>query len=302
MIAPRLCAVICAITFWTPAIAEVPRVVADTPVAQSLAAMVMGDLAVPDLLLDRGADPHDFQLRPSQARSLANADLVVWTSPSLSPWMVRPLDSLVAAQVIALEDVDGVRRQRFDMSSLLAGGNLADEIGGYDPHLWLDPRNAAPWLREIAARLAALDPENADRYAANAGAAIEEIDAITAEVAATLAPVRGAGLVMYHDAFGYFVTAFGLNVLGTVTMGDAVAPGVARISAVRAALAASDAVCLFPEVNQPRAPVEIVAEGLPLRIGAGLDPAGTMLEPGAGLYGEILRGLARQIVACVNGS
>ena len=140
MIAPRLCAVICAVLFWTPAFAEVPRVVADTPVAQSLAAMVMGDLAVPDLLLDRGADPHDFQLRPSKARSLANADLVVWTSPSLSPWMVRPLDSLVTAQVIALEDVDGVRRQRFDMSSLLAGGNLADEIGGYDPHLWLDPR------------------------------------------------------------------------------------------------------------------------------------------------------------------
>ena len=51
--------------------AEVPDVVADTAVTYALVATVMGDLGTPTLLLDLGADAHDYQLRPSQARALA---------------------------------------------------------------------------------------------------------------------------------------------------------------------------------------------------------------------------------------
>lgn len=300
MFATRLFALITIAFLVTPASADVPQVVADTPVAQSLAAMVMGDLGTPVLLLDRGADPHDFQLRPSQARVLAHADLVIWTSPELSPWMARAVDSLVAGQVLVLEGLDGVHRQGFGQTSLISDSNSshADD----DPHQWLDPQNASLWLREIAARLASLDPENAALYTAHAEAAVDGIDSLRAEVAAILAPVGAAGLVMYHDAYGYFATAFGLNILGTVTTGNAAAPGAARIWAIRAALAASGAVCVFPEVNHSTALLGVITEGLPLRVGPPLDPAGVLLEPGPDLYGAVLRGLARAIADCVAGA
>ena len=73
----------------TPTLAEVPAIVADTPVTASLVQQVMGDLGQPALLLDKGADPHDFQLRPSQARALQDAGLLVWVGPDLTPWLDR---------------------------------------------------------------------------------------------------------------------------------------------------------------------------------------------------------------------
>ena len=51
------------------------RVVTDIPVAHSLAAMVLGDHGTVDLMLERGANAHSYQLRPSQAQALAQADI-----------------------------------------------------------------------------------------------------------------------------------------------------------------------------------------------------------------------------------
>jgi zinc transport system substrate-binding protein len=78
----------------TPALAEVPAVVTDIPPVHALVSQVMGELGQPVLLLERGADEHDFQLRPSQAASVADADLVVWIGPELTPW----LDSAIVSR------------------------------------------------------------------------------------------------------------------------------------------------------------------------------------------------------------
>lgn len=291
----------------TTAPAEVPRVVADTPITHSLVAQVMGDLGAPELLLDQGADPHDFQLRPSQARLIAAADLVVWMSSDLSPWMARAVQTLATGTRLELAGVEGLHRQGFLAGQLALGhaGEADDHAAasGLDPHLWLDPQNAAPWLHALAAELARLDPQNGASYAANAEAAVAASQRLAAELAEILAPVTGIGLVTHHDAYGYLAQAYGLTLLGSVTQGDAADPGVARISALRAALARLDPPpCLLPEANHPQAVARLVAEGLDLRIGPALDPAGVMQAPGAGHYGATLRALARNIAACASGA
>ena len=159
--------------------------------------------------------------------------------------------------------------------------------------------NAKTWLDAIAAQLAELDPANADTYRANAAAGRTELVELRAEIAGILAPVGDAGLVMYHDAYGYLASGFGLNILGSITLGDAAAPGAARLSAIRASLEESGAVCIFPEVNHPDAFVSLAAEGSSLRIGAPLDPEGVMLDPGPELYANLMRQMAEAIADCV---
>ncbi len=66
----------------------------------------MDGVGTPDLLLDRGADPHHFQLRPSQARAVAGAGLVVWIGPDLTPWLGRTTDALSDGQVLELLAVE----------------------------------------------------------------------------------------------------------------------------------------------------------------------------------------------------
>ena len=365
-----------------PAAAETPKVVTDMPPVHALVAQVMGDLGEPVLLLDRGADPHNFQLRPTQAQSLAQADAVIWVGPEMTPWMARAIDGLeVTAPAVELLHVDGVTQRDFafghshdhdhghahdhddhghdddhshdhdhdqdhahddhthdhdhghgednahshddhghddehghshdDHAHDDEHGHSHDDHGhshddhghshdGLDPHAWLDPRNAVVWVGAIAELLSEIDPDNADTFAANAEAAVAELEALDEELREAFAPMAGAPIVVFHDAYGYLAHRFDLNVVGTIALGDAAAPGAARLAELRAMLAEDEVVCIFPEVNHSSRHAEMLVEGTTTRLGGTLDPEGVMFEPGPDLYAELMRDLAAQMVACVD--
>ena len=89
----------------SPLCAEVPSVVTDIAPVQGLAASVMGDLGTPGLLVPQGASPHDHALSPSEARSLQDADLVVWIGTELSPGIGRKIEAIASgATALALFD------------------------------------------------------------------------------------------------------------------------------------------------------------------------------------------------------
>lgn len=303
------------------ALADVPRVATDIPPVHSLVAQVMGDLGAPVLLLDRGADAHDFQLRPSQARALAEAGLVVWMGPEMSPWMGRAMQAGRDVPSLALLSAPGTHLQPFGAAK---EGNLHESHGpedhddghghttahdhdhaghahdGTDPHAWLDPPNAALWLGLIAAELGRVDPPNAAAYAANAANAAEGIGALEAEVAAILAPVRDRPFVTFHDAYGYFTGHFGLSPAGTIALGDAASPGAARLAELRAGLAGGAALCVFPEASHDPRHAAQLAEATGTRLGPPLDPEGVSLAPGAALYSDMMLGLAHGLADCLS--
>ena len=319
----------------TPLAAQDLRVATDIPVAHSLVSMVLGDHGTVDLMLDRGANAHSYQLRPSQAQALSQADIVVWMGASMTPWMERAIAGLGGdAQSIALLDADGVMLRDFGQAKDAHahgdehdhGDDHAHDEHGHDhgeesaadthdhdddhsdhvhssldPHAWLDTRNAAIWLDVIAQELAAHMPDLGADFAANAEAAKAEIAALTAELDATLAPARGMAFVTYHDAYGYFVNQFDLMQAGSVALGDAASPGAQRLVALRAEMQAAAAICIFPEVAQDPALVTTMVEGTGVRLGGALDPAGSMLDPGAGLYGALMRNMAQTIADCAQG-
>jgi zinc transport system substrate-binding protein len=315
----------------TPALAEVPKVVTDIPPVHALVAQVMGDLGAPELLLAKGADEHDFQLKPSQAGAVADADLVVWIGPELTPWLDSALETRPEiAAALALLDANGTVRRGYGEAKAEGDGHEgehadeagheeehADEAGqedehadehadehghgAEDPHAWLDPGNAQVWLGLIAADLGKLDPENAATYAANASAAAEQIAALDAELQALLAPVKDKPIVPFHDAYGYFVEHYGLTVVGSIALGDASSPGAARLVELRAELEAGGVVCIFPEVQHDPALVEQLSEGTSVKIGGSLDPVGSSLDAGPGAYAALLGGIARTIADCAAG-
>ena len=302
----------------TPAAAQVPRVITDIPPVQALVAQALGDLGQPVLLLDKGADAHSFQLRPSQAAALAEADLVVWIGPEMTPWLDRAVEGLATdvAQLRLLE-AEGTHLRSFGEDPAEDHDDHADEAGhdhaaepaaedghehdhahdGVDPHAWLDPANAQLWLGLIAAELARLDPANAATYQANAAQAQAEVAALDARLDAALAPVRDKPFAVFHDAYGYFADHYGLTIAGTVALGDAAPPGAAHLAELRASL--GKALCIFPETQHDPKMVETLAADTGLRIGGALDPEGAGLEPGPQVYGAILSGMTDTLIACL---
>jgi len=296
-----------------PALAEVTVVASIKPV-HSLVAAVMEGAGTPHLIVQGGASPHAMSLKPSDARALQEADVVVWVGEGLEAFLEAPLETLAGgAAVVELAKAPGLTRLPYREGGAWEAHTdhddeeaHADEHGhdhghgheGSDMHLWLDPANAKAMVAAIAAALTAADPDNAALYRANADSTAAKLDALAQEIAADLAPVKDVPFVVFHDAFQYLDTAFGLNNVGSITVNPEQPPGAARLAEIHATIAATGARCVFAEPQfEPRL-VQVVIEGTAAKT-ATLDPLGAAIPDGPELYFEMMRENAASLKACL---
>lgn len=256
--------------------AEPPKVLTDIAPVHSLVAQVMGDLGKPTLLLDATDDIHHFQLRPSQARSLAQADVVFWIGEAMEPWFPRSLNAINP-------DVVSV---------------VLTEPSHHGEHTWLDVVLVAEWPEKIAASLTGIDPENAETYTANAAAAKARIIALTDDIRTMLIPVKWVGFVVDHDGYVAFSNRFDLNIVASLRHSEDRGPTAGEIRFVRDRFDGDQVDCVFYSVGQTDEWAKTVVEGTDIAI-AGLDAVGINLTPGSDLYGELIRNMAIAYRDCV---
>lgn len=319
-----------------PGVQAAPSVVASIKPVHSLVSMVTAGVAEPELLVTGGSSPHGYSLRPSKAATLQRADLLFWVGDDLEGFLPRIIASLDAGtRVVRLLDTPGL-----DPLAVRSGGHWpghdhghdhdhgndhgqADDAAGrhradhdvdhgggegrghehghsHDPHVWLDPQRAGVLVHAIAEVLAEVDPEHGQRYRRNAAAAEARLAALGGDLDARLAPVRERPYVVFHDAYQYFERRFGLSPAGAITLNPQRAPGAARLREIRATIRETGAHCVFSEPQFESRVVRAVVEDTGARRGV-LDPLGAALEPGAGLYPQLLERLAGSLVECLRG-
>jgi zinc transport system substrate-binding protein len=277
----------------------VPRVATDIAPVQSITARVMGQLGTPGRILPPGASPHGHALRPSEARQLQDADVVVWVGPDLTPWLAEPIAALAPdAALITLQDAPGVLRLPIREAHDHDHDHGGHAHGAADGHLWLDPANAVAAARAIAAALGAADPANAAAYAANAEAFAADADALAAAIDARLAPVRGRPFIVFHDSLQYFEHRFAFPAAGSVALQEGAAPSAERVAALRDRVQGEGIVCAFAEPQFEPKLLAAVIEGSEVRTGV-LDPIGAALPPGPNLYPDLLLALANALADCL---
>ena len=308
-----------AILLSTAALADAPRVVTDIAPVHSLVARVMDGVGTPDLVISQGASPHEYSLRPSEARALQDADLVFWIGEGLTPWMRDAIATLAEdATVTGLLESDGTTQLEFREGALFEAHDHDNEHeedhhdehsdgyedhddhahGDHDPHAWLSPDNAAVWLNTIAAALSATDPDNAGLYYANAAAGREELTNLSEEINAILDPVRGEKFVVFHDAYQYFETTFDFPASGAISLSDASDPSPARIATIQGRIADEKIACVLSEPQYNQNLVTTVMDRAQANTGI-LDPLGTAIKPGSALYPQLLRSLANALAECL---
>ncbi|MEQ8331895.1 zinc ABC transporter substrate-binding protein [Nisaea sp.] len=312
-----LCAAILLVAL--PARAEL-SVVTSMPPVHSLVAKVMAGAGEPHLLLRNGQSPHDYALRPSDARAIENADLVFLVSHTIETFLDAAVDrdGDNGGRVVELSEVKGVTHlpvregtlwdsPEHDEGAEHGHGDHdkdgQDEHAGHDhgpddPHVWLSPSNAVAFVRAIAASLVAHDPDRAALYNANAEAAVQDLEKLSATVRQKLAPVRDRPFLVFHDAYQYFEAAFDLTAAGAISLGTGAPPGAARLQALRQRVADGGIRCIFREVQfRPRL-AEVVAEGSGVKLST-LDPVGSTIPFGPDAYNALMLGLADGFESCL---
>ena len=284
------------------ALADTPNVVVSIKPLHALVASVMQGLGTPDLIIDGQASPHTYSMKPSDAKSLQQADVIFWIGADLESFLVKPIDSLGSkAKAIALLELPEIEKL-----DLREGDGFEHEDHGdsgethheeHDAHIWLDPDNAKLMLQSIAGTLAGVDPVNAATYEKNAASAMAGLEKLDAKLKLDLAPVQDMGFIVFHDAYQYFEKHYGLSASGAISINPENPPGAAGISALQAKLRNEKIACVFAEPQFDNKLVTLITEGTVTK-SATLDPLGANLASGPAMYGELLQQLADAFVAC----
>lgn len=292
-----------------------PRVVVSIPPLHSLAASVMQGVANPALIVRGYGSPHTYQMRPSDAAALHEADVIFSIGESLETFLQKPLSTLgQRARIVEIMDAEGLIRYRNREGGAWALGSAPEhdraagttrddhsqEHGQFDPHVWLDPVNARVMVGQVVKALSAADPANAARYRTNGANVDRRLAALEVELERTFAPVRARAYLVFHDAFQYLERRYGLNAVGAITRSPERAPSAKRLQELRAAVKRRAVRCVFREPQFESALIATVIEDTGARQ-AVLDPLGADLAPGPDLYFEMMRANARALSACLAG-
>lgn len=305
-----------------PARAEAPRVVVTIKPIHALAAGVMDGIGTPALLISGATSPHGVSLRPSQARLLAEAGVVIWTGPALEQSVAKIVKNLAGKAIsVPLQDARGVRLYKLREGGLWEAHDDGDhghgdhghdghmkhdddrkdaEHADIDAHIWLDPHNAIAMTRAIAGVLARADAANAAAYRANAAATIARLQALDAEIAKALRPVRGKPYIVFHDAYQYFEKRYRLRPAGSITVDPHRAPSPRRLYQIRTRILERGASCVFREPQFTPKIVNVLVRGTSARVGT-LDPVGAAMPAGKGAYETLMRRLTASLRACLLG-
>ncbi|MFT4185389.1 MAG: zinc ABC transporter substrate-binding protein [Rhizobium sp.] len=297
--------------------ADPPNVVVSIKPIHSLVAAIMQGVGTPDLIVDGAASPHTYALKPSNARALQGAKVVFWVGPGMEAFLEKPLSALGSnALVVELDKAPGIAKLKFREGGAFEPHDDGDEHAEsadhdhdhdghshgheeFDTHLWLDPHNAKAMAAEITTTLVAADPANALTYEANQKALDDRLDALDAEIASTVAPVKDKPFIVFHDAYQYFERRYGVRVAGSITVSPETIPGAERVSEIHGKLAGLGATCVFAEPQFEPKLVNVVIEGTSAKSGV-LDPEAATLPQGPNLYFDLMRGIATSLKTCLS--
>jgi zinc transport system substrate-binding protein len=159
-----------------------------------------------------------------------------------------------------------------------------------DPHIWMSPRLAVGISMNILRALCEIDPPNEPKYTRNFARLKSELLETDRGVAEILAPHAGAGILVFHPAYGYFTDAYGLVQVPIEIDGGT--PGPRHLASVIDNARANGVTTIFVQPQFSASTARTVAQ----TIGATVDT----LDPLAEDYCRNLFEMAERIAAALN--
>ena len=303
---PLITTLIGLLAFSTLAKADLKVVTSIKPI-HSLASYIMDGVGSPGLIVDGYNSPHSFQLKPSHAKMLEQADIIFWIGEDLENFLEKPLAKIAKkAEKIELLEIKGIKKLKFRERNIFEEHEEHDDHGHdakkeehddhddhghgeYDPHIWLDPINAKVILNEITEHLIENDSKNAATYKSNLAKAISEIDKLIIDVITETN--TDLSYVVFHDAYQYYENRFNVNILGAMTVNPDVMPGAEQIHEIHEVIEHDNVSCILSEPQFNPDIIKSIAKDTSVKTGV-LDPLGANLKPGKDLYFDLIRNMS----------
>lgn len=250
------------------------QVVTTTTMLTDLVKNIGGDSIQVNGLMGAGVDPHLYKASEGDVSKLYNADVIFYNGLHLEGKLVEVFEQMESTSKtqVALAEV-------IDKSTLIGSEYFASN---YDPHVWFDISYFKQFAEKTADVLAEADPKNADFFRQNKETYIDKLDALEAEVKATIAtlPKEKRILVTAHDAFNYFGKAYDFEVVGLQGLSTATEAGVQDVQRLSDFIIENKVKAIFVESSVPRRTIEALQ--------ASVRSKGAEVVIGGSLYSDAL--------------
>ena len=283
----------------------------------SLVSAVVGDTGKTISLIPSETSPHEFRLKPSDARALQNGNIIFYISPHLETSIVKVFETLPKnIKIINLMEETGIEHlsirdneawelhdhhddEKHDDHDKHAQKDEHDDHKSKDDvHIWLDPENAIKIIKKVNTELSFFFPENAKIYDENATKIINKIKSLKKQLKKELLPIKEKPYIVFHDAYQYFEKTFQLNAVGSIALEDDIASSPKQISFIKNKIIKSKASCVFQEPQFDNKLVKTVIEGTQAKIGT-LDPLGFGIKEKEDFYLQLLRNMSKNLKECL---
>jgi len=262
---------------------DTPRVLVTIKPVHSLVSQLLQGVSKPALLLDGYQSPHTFQLRPSDARKLTRADVIIWVGPTLESNLQKTLRQAEDKSIIQLT------RSEQDQ-------HAADYLHT-DPHRWLDPVLAQADVTRITESFNRLYPDHAQQITANSQQLINNLRLLDNEIRQTFSDKAEISAILYHDAWHYFQARYGITTHGIINPTAHGQPGARHLFEISKAIEKQQTRCLLVEPQFKPRYLKTLQGKHKLRI-VTLDPLAAELPAGPDTYFQMMRDIRDAFAQC----
>jgi len=195
--------------------AEPLSIVVTIPVLKDLTEQVGGPHVRVTSLLSGYENEHTYSPKPSDLVAVRKARLLFEVGIGLEIWVSSLVKNAGSSSLRVITTSKGIAliRDRPDHDSPAQGAETHDRG---NPHIWMDPENAATMMRHITEALIQTDPTHATEYRANQASYLRKLDRLRGDLNDRISRLADRRFISHHPAWPYFARRFGLQIMGTI--------------------------------------------------------------------------------------
>lgn len=226
---------------------------------------VCGTRAKVTTLLKAGANAHTYDPTPADAKAVQTATALLWVGEDYDGW-AGELNTRQSLQLLPLLPRDQLLTLAEACEHDHGQGHAHHHHAVDDPHFFTDPLLVKALLPALVRELGRLDPAGQADYASGATAFGKQLDALHAELAELLLPLKGRPVIQFHASFNYFIHRYSLLNAGVVEEFPGKEPSPKYLQGIVKQIREQQITALFSETLLPRGPAQVIGEaaGVPV--------------------------------------
>ncbi len=191
------------------------NIVVTIPVLKDLAEQVGGPHVRVTSLLSGYENEHTYSPKPSDLVAVRKARLLFEVGIGLEVWVSSLVKNAGSSSLRVVTTSKGIALLR-DRPDHDGAAHAAEEDERGNPHVWMDPENAATMMRHITEALIQVDPANATEYRTNQASYLRRLDQLRGDLSDRVTRLADRRFIAHHPAWPYFARRFGFQIVGTI--------------------------------------------------------------------------------------